>query len=29
MEFLEKYLFIPLDIFRKSKHNEDILERAV
>ena len=24
MEFLQKYLFIPLDIFRKSKQNKDI-----
>lgn len=27
MEFLQKYLFIPLDIFRKSKHNGDIKDK--
>ena len=27
MEFLQKYLFIPLDIFRKSKHNKDIKDK--
>lgn len=27
MEFLQKYLFIPLDIFRKSKHNGDIEDK--
>ncbi len=27
MELLQKYLFIPLDIFRKNKHNGDIKEK--
>lgn len=27
MEFLQKYLFIPLDIFRKSKHNGDVKDK--
>ncbi|MBD5485631.1 MAG: hypothetical protein HDR18_08980 [Lachnospiraceae bacterium] len=27
MEFLQKYLFIPLDIFRKSKQNKDIKDK--
>ncbi len=27
MDFLQKYLFIPLDIFRKSKQNKDISDR--
>ena len=27
MEFLQKYLFIPLDIFRKSKHNGHIKDK--
>ncbi len=28
MELLQKYLFIPLDIFRKSQHNKDINNKA-
>ena len=27
MEFLQKYLFIPLDIFKESKHNRDIRDK--
>ncbi len=27
MEFLQKYLFIPLDIFRKRKQNEGIMDK--
>lgn len=27
IELLQKYLFIPLDIFKKSKHNRDIRDR--
>ena len=27
MELLQKYLFVPLDIFQKNKHNENITDK--